>query len=101
MKLYWTDRARRDLLAIGRYIARDNPKAARVWVERLRAKAKSAAEMPLKGRIVPERENENVREVFLKNYRIVYEVHKESIRVLTVFEGHRLFSVGLTRDSKE
>ena len=43
MILRWTDRARRDLLAIGRYIARDNPAAARQWVERLRERAQQAA----------------------------------------------------------
>ena len=90
-KLFWTDRARRDLLAIGRYIARDNPRAARTWVERLRARARQAAEMPLAGRTVPERQDQEVREVILRNYRIVYRLHKDAIHVLTVFEGHRLF----------
>ncbi|MBN1962441.1 MAG: type II toxin-antitoxin system RelE/ParE family toxin [Deltaproteobacteria bacterium] len=91
MKLIWTDRARRDLLNIGRFIARDNHRAARVWIERLRERAHKAAETPLSGRVVPERADLNVREVFLRNYRIVYRVFKDTIHVLTVFEGHRLF----------
>ena len=91
MKLLWTARAQRDLLAIGRYIARDNPRAARTWVESLRVRAREAAKMPQAGRLVPERANEEVREVFLRNYRIVYRIHKNAIHVLTVFEGHRLF----------
>ncbi|MCP4605765.1 MAG: type II toxin-antitoxin system RelE/ParE family toxin [Proteobacteria bacterium] len=90
MKLLWTDKARRDLLAIGRYIARDNPEAARTWVEQLRTRAREAAEMPLAGRAVPERANQEVREVFLRNYRIVYRINKDEIHVLTIFEGHRL-----------
>jgi addiction module RelE/StbE family toxin len=91
MKLLWTDRAKRDLLAISSYIARDNPQAARTWVERLRARARQAAEMPLAGRIVPERTHQELREVILRNYRIVYRVFKDAIHVITVFEGHRLF----------
>ena len=91
MKLFWTDRARRDLIDIGRYIARDNPRAARAWVERLRLRAKEAAKMPLAGRLVPEKSDEEVREVLLGNYRIVYRAHKKAIQILTVFEGHRLF----------
>jgi addiction module RelE/StbE family toxin len=90
-KLIWTDRARRDLLAIGRYIARDNPRAAREWVERLRKRARDAAKMPLTGRRVPEKDREEIREVLLRNYRIVYRVHEHALQVLTVFEGHRLF----------
>ncbi len=54
MKLRWTDQARGDLLAIGRYIARDSPHAARRWVEQLRERARQAAENPLAGRVVPE-----------------------------------------------
>ncbi len=91
MKILWTDRARRDLLAIGRYIARDNPSAARSWIEKLRQRARLAAETPLAGRVVPERANHDVREVFVRNYRIVYRVLPEVIHILTVFEGHRLF----------
>ncbi|MCP4677845.1 MAG: type II toxin-antitoxin system RelE/ParE family toxin [Deltaproteobacteria bacterium] len=91
MKLLWTDRARRDLTDIGRFIARDNPRAARAWVERLRERARRAAETPLAGRVVPERADLEVREVFARNYRIVYRVFEDAIHVLTVFEGHRLF----------
>jgi len=94
MKLLWTDKARRDLLAIGRFIARDNPRAARTWVEKLRERARKAALTPLAGRVVPERSEQEVREVILRNYRIVYRVYEDAIHVLTVFEGHRLFPYG-------
>ena len=90
MRLRWTDRARRDLLSIGRYIAQDNPSAARQWVERLRQRTRQAAARPLAGRVVPELQRKDVREVFLRNYRIVYRVRRGTVDVLTVFEGHRL-----------
>jgi len=90
MKLLWTDRARKDLIQIGRYIAKDNPQAARRWVELIRQAARRTSRMPLAGRVVPEFNDENIREVFLKTYRIVYHIKKKEIHVLTVFEGHRL-----------
>ena len=90
MKLRWTHRARQDLVEIGRYIAGDKPEAARRWVERLRQRAQAAAKMPRSGRKVPEADRENVREVLVRGYRIVYQLHASEIRVLTVFEGHRL-----------
>ena len=89
-RVRWTLRARDDLLEIGRYIARDDPVAARRWVERLRQKARSAAAAPMGGRRVPEFDRDDLREVFLGNYRIVYQVRGRELRVLTVFEGHRL-----------
>jgi len=100
MKLIWTDRGRRDLLDIGRFIAKDNPRAARAWVERLRDRARKAAESPLAGRVVSERADQDVREVFVRNYRIVYRVVDDAIHVLTVFEGHRLFPDDAVSDSR-
>lgn len=90
MTLRWTSRSRRDLLAIGGYIARDDLVAARRWVDRLRARARTAARRPLAGRVVPEFERTDVREVLIDNYRVVYRVRPKEIHVLTVFEGHRL-----------
>ena len=86
----WTERAVADLIAIGEYIAADKPSAARRWVERLRHAAQLAAATPLAGRRVPELEREDIRETFLRSFRIVYRVDADGITVLTVFEGHRL-----------
>lgn len=90
MKLRWTLRARKDLEEIGIYIARDSPTAARRWIERLRIRARKAAQAPRAGRVVPEVQREDVREVFLGSYRIVYRLGRDVIEVITVFEGHRL-----------
>ncbi len=90
MKLRWTERARQDLLAIGQYIAQNNPENALRWLSQLRERAQNAAENPLAGRVVPEFGRADIREVFLKSYRIVYLIGENSIDVLTVFEGHQL-----------
>ncbi|WP_257461780.1 type II toxin-antitoxin system RelE/ParE family toxin [Archangium lipolyticum] len=97
----WTHRSIGDLRAIGRYIAEDNPRAARQWVERLRQRAHEAAATPKAGRRVPEIEREDIREVFLRSYRIVYRVVRDGIEVLTVFEGHRLFPGDALRGEDE
>ena len=97
MRLCWTQRARDDLFSIGRYIARHDSRAARSWIARLRKRARGAAETPLAGRVVPEMGRKDVREVFLKSYRIVYRVRRNSIEVLTIFEGHRRFLDGVLR----
>lgn len=88
--LRWTERAAADLMAIGEYIAADNPTAARAWLEKLRQRAVNASKMPRTGRVVPEIARDDVREVSQRTYRIVYRVVDDGIVVLTVFEGHRL-----------
>jgi len=87
--LRWTDRAVADLEESGDFIARAKPAAARVWVGRLQDRARAAATAPRAGRVVPELGRDDIREVILRSYRIVYRVDPGGIVVLTIFEGHR------------
>lgn len=89
LPLFWTRRAVEDLDTVGQYIAADDPEAARRWVLELMATAKRASRVPLAGRRVPELARDDIREVLLRSYRIVYRVTDERVDVLTVFEGHR------------
>ena len=89
-KLRWMPRSLEDLRAIRRYIAQDNPRAARRWVERLRERARAATKAPKGGRRVPEIDRDDVREVIVGNYRIIYRIRGRELQVLTVIEGHRL-----------
>jgi toxin ParE1/3/4 len=98
MRVRWTGRALRDLRSIAAYISKDNPSAARRWVARLRERARKAAPFPYAGRKVPEFDRDDVREVFLGNYRILYRIFPDAIEILTVFEGHRLLRPELAPD---
>ncbi len=94
-RLRWTLRAQSDLLEIARFIARDNPDAARRWVAMLRKRARAAARMPRVGRRVPELGRDDVREVVVRRYRIVYQLSPDGIVVLVVFESHRQLPGGI------
>ena len=48
-----------------------------------------AAEAPLLGRVVPELGQADIRETYLRGYRIVYRTDGQYLWVLTVFEGSR------------
>lgn len=74
---------------IFRFIARDDRAAAERWIIRLIERAESLAAFPHKGRVVPEFDRQDVRELVERNYRIVYRLHGDDIWLLTVFEGHR------------
>jgi addiction module RelE/StbE family toxin len=86
----WTDFALRDLEQIDSYIAEANPLAAERWVQKLIATGESAASAPMAGRVVPEKQRADIREVLLRHYRIVYRIRESRIDILTVFEGHKL-----------
>jgi toxin ParE1/3/4 len=87
--LVWTARALADLESIGDYIAQENPSAAERWVVKLMGLGTRAAKLPLAGRRVPELARDDIRELGLKSYRLVYLVRADRVDVLTVFEGHQ------------
>ena len=90
MKIFWTKEALLRLQEIEEYISKDNQIAAVEFVDKLISVAETIIDNPEIGRIVPELSFENIREILHKNYRIVYLVKKNSIDILTVFEGHQL-----------
>jgi addiction module RelE/StbE family toxin len=90
MKIFWTKEALLRLQEIEEYISRDNPIGAIEFVDKLITVAETIIDNPKKGRIVPELSLENIRELLHQNYRIVYLVKKNSVDILTVFEGHQL-----------
>jgi plasmid stabilization system protein ParE len=85
----WAPEALDDLVDIEEFIARDNRLAAERWVARLVTRAAEAAFAPKAARVVPEIGDENVREVFLRDYRIVFRVLDDGILVLRVILGAR------------
>ena len=89
----WTDQSLEDIKSIAEFIARDSRKYAKIQVKRIVDRVSILKNQPLLGRIVPELKNENIRELILGNYRIVYvTVSKSQIDILTVHHSSRLIS---------
>jgi plasmid stabilization system protein ParE len=70
-KIIWTFESAADLEAIATYIARDSGFYARSFVREIRDTSLSLKEFSERGRMVPEFSNAAVRELFIKEYRIV------------------------------
>jgi toxin ParE1/3/4 len=51
---------------------------------------KSIPDFPKAGRVVPEYDDENLREKILGNYRIVYRIKKDAFEIVTISSGSRL-----------
>lgn len=90
----WTFPARNDLRQIHAYVARDSRHYANKVVHEIVAKARSLEPFPERGRVVPEIEDPNVREVFVYSYRLIYEIAADEIQVLAVIHGKRDFPLG-------
>ena len=73
-RLNWSDQAIVDLVNIAEFIAKDSPRYAKITVARIRLTTRQLEIYPLIGRLVPELEQENIRELILGNYRIIYKI---------------------------
>ena len=76
-KLIWSPAARDDLHDIVVFIARDNPERAMSFGYQLISETDRLQAFPRLGRVVREYGNENLREIILRPYRIVYRVNHE------------------------
>jgi addiction module RelE/StbE family toxin len=89
-KLIWSPQAIQDIEAIAKYIARDSNTYAESTVERIFETPEKLARFPKLGRVVPEKNNDSIREVFVFQYRIIYEIQPSEIHILTVVHGKRI-----------
>jgi plasmid stabilization system protein ParE len=89
-EIRWTPQAADDLEAICLFIARDSPQLAAAFADRVLRATDRLANFPRSGRIVPELGSENIREIIVGNYRVIYRVRKDSVHLLTVHHGARL-----------
>jgi len=90
-RIVWTEPSVSDLESIHSYIARD----AEVYADSVLAEIFDAvdrlAHFPQSGRVVPEVDDENTREIIVGNYRVIYDTSGDAVRILSVLHGARLF----------
>lgn len=93
MKIRWSPLAVDRASEIAQYIALDNPAAAEKWVDTAFAIVERLASFPESGRIVPEINSSDFRELLFGNYRIIYRVEGKRISVLTIRHGRQILPV--------
>lgn len=86
----WTEGARLDLDEITDHIARDSIQYAQAVSDKILKTAKRIPEYPKMGRMVPELEDEAIRERFIYSYRLIYEIRDKQIFIIALIHGSRL-----------
>jgi len=82
----WSRRALKDLESI----AGDSPTYAGIVVKKVINQTKTLARFPRAGRKVPEFDNENIRELLVYSYRIIYRLQDNAIVIAAVIHGKRI-----------
>lgn len=92
-ELIWSPQALRDLEGVRSYIALDSPRYADLTVRRVVAAVERLKTFPESGRIVPERNAPDIREVIVGRYRVVYRRKAAIVEIATVFRGSMQFTI--------
>lgn len=87
--ILWTLSARDDLRATFEYISLDSPTYAAASVERFLDAVDRLRKYPRLGRVVPEYRDTSLRELIVGNYRIVYRLRRQQVRIVAVVQGSR------------
>jgi len=98
VEVKWTDQSIDDINNIAEFIAKDSVKYAQLQVRIFFETCKILEQFPNTGRIVPEKGKENIRELIVGSYRIIYHIISvEYIDILTVHHSHRILKLKTIR----
>jgi plasmid stabilization system protein ParE len=85
----WSEEALRDVDDIAGYIARGSRQYASAFASRLFRAAEGVQLFPEAGAMVPEYERDDLREIFVGKYRLIYRVTADEVTMLAVIHGAR------------
>ena len=88
-QISWTKKSLKDLLAINDYISLDSTFYAVRFISKLIRRVDQLSEFPESGRMVPEKNVHEIRELIEGNYRIFYRLQKGKITILRIHNAAR------------
>ena len=93
VKVKWTKRAIEDIYAVREYYLPLSPKFATKVTYQIFSKETLLESFPTVGRVVPELNNESVREIIYKQFRIIYVVvNNELIHIIAIHSSSKPLS---------
>jgi plasmid stabilization system protein ParE len=94
VKLVWSPLADEQVDAVVAYIAADDQAAALTWLEQLLDCVASLVHFPDVGRVVPELRRNDMRELIVGSYRVIYRRKADVVEIATIQHGARLLDPG-------
>lgn len=90
VKINWTKRAVESIYEIQEYLLTKSESFVKVFTDKIFEKVDLLINFPESGRMLPELERPDIRELIYKNYRIIYKiVSEEEIDILFVHNSYR------------
>ena len=89
-RVVWSPRAAKDLDSNTDYIAADSPTYAGTVLKNVVNQTRILARFPQAGRMVPEFDDENMRELIVYSYRVIYRLEQGEVLIVVVIHGKRV-----------
>jgi len=89
-RVVWSPLALRRAADAAEFIARDDPTAAGRWARGLFDAAGLLGRFPRRGRLVPEVNRPEIREILYRSHRGIYRFSPRLVEILTVRHARRL-----------
>ena len=91
MRLVWAPLADRQVDEVLAYIAADDLAAASRWLEDLLERVAALRRFPDSGRVVPELGRDEIRELLLGSYRVIYRHRGDLVEIAVIRHQARHF----------
>jgi toxin ParE1/3/4 len=95
VKIVWTKISLQDIKEIYDYIAEDSIRYGVITINKIYQQVQLIKRNPYLARIVPELNEENIREIISGNYRIVFKIiDPKLVHILRIYHSARLMKRG-------
>jgi len=92
-KIKWSPKAIQSFEEICNYISKDSEYYASIFAKKINAIVKEIPRFPKLGRIVPEYQEEDLREKIFQSYRIVYRLKADIVEIVVISHAAKQLDV--------
>lgn len=93
VKVEWHPKALEDLQSIYEYIQKDSTFYANILMQKIDTIIEKLKKFAKIGRVVPEIDDETIREIIIQNYRIIYSIKDECLEIIAVKHSRQQFRI--------
>ncbi|MCP5050694.1 MAG: type II toxin-antitoxin system RelE/ParE family toxin [bacterium] len=87
MSIRFSKTAKNQLHAIKSYIARDNPEIATNHIKKVMHHIRKVLEFPNVGKVNNVYKREDIREIAIEGYKVIYQIGSSVITILAVYKN--------------
>ena len=93
VEIRWSPLATDDYESLILYYEKTAPKFAQNLAKKIIYIIENLIQFPKMGRIVPELENTEIREIIYRNFRVVYRLKEDILEIARIIHGSRILRI--------